>query len=295
MAGKVLIVGVDSLIGSALADRLARQGRDVIGTTRRTAASSRDTLFLDLASDVTQWRPPQGIAVSVLTAAMNQQQCLEQPELSRRVNVVNTLAVARRLMVDGIRVVFPSTNLVFDCLRPNQPVDTPYRPMSLYAAQKAEVEQGLLQSAGLASVCRLAKIITGKLPPVSRWLNDLAANRPVTAFGDLNVAPVSLAYTAEFLLRVLDAEERGVFQITGAQELSYCELAKSLASACGRSDSLVECCNSADAGVLLQAAPRHPSLDANRVMDVFGLPPQPLSECLRDLTSSFEGSNAMAI
>jgi dTDP-4-dehydrorhamnose reductase len=294
MVGKVLIVGVDSLIGGALADLLVQRGRDFIGTTRRNAENPRTALHLDLAADVAQWRPPEGVEVAVLAAAMNQQQCLEQPDLSRRVNVVNTLAIARRLMADGIPVVFPSTNLVFDCLRPNQPADMPYRPMSLYAAQKVEVEQGLMQSPSLTSICRLAKITTGTLPPVSRWLSDLAANRPVTAFADLNVSPVSLAYTTEFLLRVLDGDQRGVFQITGAQELSYCDLAVALAAACGRPAVLVQCCDSVDAGVVLQAAPRHPSLDASRVKDVFGLPPQPLSELLRDLTGSIESTYATA-
>lgn len=295
MAGKVLIVGVDSLIGGALAGLLVRQGRAVVGTTRQNAERSPNTLYLDLSADMTQWRPPEGIDVAILTAAMNQQQCLEQPDLSRRVNVVNTLAIACRLMADGIPVVFPSTNLVFDCLSPNQPADMPYRPMSLYAAQKAEVEQALMQNGGLVSVCRLAKIITGKLPPVSRWLSDLAANRPVTAFTDLNVSPVSLAYTAAFLLRVLDSDRGGVFQLTGAQELSYCDLARALANVCGREASLVRCCRSVDAGVILQAAPSHPSLDASRVKDAFGIAPQPLSELLRDLTGSIESTYAAAL
>ena len=288
LPGKVLIVGIDSVIGSELARVLTGAGESVVGTTRRRSAGDDETVFLDLSDDVTEWRAADGIAVAVLAAAMDQQQCLRDPELSRRVNVDNMLIIARSLMNAGARVVFLSTNLVFDCAHPNQPADSVYRPLNVYAAEKAAVEQGLLAAGSLATICRLAKVLTGRLPLVAHWLTDLAANRPISAFNDLNVSPVSLGYVTEFLLRAIRQPQGGIFQISGAQELSYCALAKALAKRCGSPASLVHCRSGHEAGIDLPAFPRHPSLDGSRTRAIFGLSPQPLPDLLDELVISFE-------
>ena len=159
-----------------------------------------------------------------------------------------------------------------------------------YAAEKAAVEQSLLAAGSLATICRLAKVLTGRLPLVAHWLTDLAANRPISAFNDLNVSPVSLGYVAEFLLRAIRQPQGGIFQISGAQELSYCALAKALAKRCGSPASLVHCRSGHEAGIDLPAFPRHPSLDGSRTRAILGLSPQPLPDLLDELVISFEES-----
>ena len=231
LPGKVLIVGINSVIGSDACARRYQRRRSRRGHDQTASGGDDEAVFLDLSADVSEWRAADGIAVAVLAAAMDQQQCLRNPELSRRVNVDNMLIIARNLMNAGARVVFLSTNLVFDCEHPNQPADSVYRPLNVYAAEKAAVEQSLLAAGSLATICRLAKVLTGRLPLVAHWLTDLAANRPISAFNDLNVSPVSLGYVTEFLLRAIRQPEGGIFQISGAQELSYCALAKALSEA----------------------------------------------------------------
>jgi dTDP-4-dehydrorhamnose reductase len=291
---KILIVGIDSTIGRALAATLSRQGRDVIGTSRRPAAASGATLFLDLAQDMADWQPPSGISVAVLAAGMDQRQCVLDPERARRVNVDHLLLVSRRLLATGARVVFPSTNLVFACDRPDQPANSGYQPLNLYAALKAEVEQRLLETGGNVALCRLAKLLTIDLPLIAGWLRDLAADRPISAFSDLNVAPVSLSYTIEFMTRVMASAETGIFQISGAEEQSYCNFARALARGVGRPEALVRCCTSQEAGIDLPASPRHPSLNASRTNNVLGLAPQPVHQVIDELVKAHESEHAIA-
>ena len=290
-ADKALIVGIDSVIGRALAARLAAAGHEVIGTSRR-AGIAGNTLFLDLAQNVAEWQPPAGVSVAVLAAAVNQQSCVSDPAGSRRVNVYNTLHVARRLLSTGARIVFPSTNLVFACESPNQPADSDYRPLNEYAAQKAEVEQRLSESGGAVTICRLAKLLTAELPLIADWLRAFTALQPITAFSDLNIAPVSLSYTTEFLARVIARKQTGIFQISGAQELTYCDFAKMLARSMHLPADLVKCRDSHTVGVHLPAAPRHPSLDATRTKQSLGLAPQSVQQVVDELVNSNESRHA---
>lgn len=284
---RLLIIGIDSTIGRALSDALQARGRHVIGTTRRRSSVGGDIFYLDLADAVDEWQAPNDVRCAILLASMtDQKQCEKNQNLAHLINVDNTLHIVRHLADRGVRVVFPSTNLVFDGQRPRQPADTPYRPMSLYAAYKAEAEQALLAISGDVAVCRLAKVLDARLDLMTRWLSAFADQHAVQAFRDLFIAPVSLRYAVEFLSRVAESNENGVFQISGDQELSYCELASALAKRLGRSGSLVECVDSAQSGIELAAAPRHPSLDGSRTERVFGLAPQTLNALLDDLTST---------
>ena len=291
-ADKVLIVGADSVIGRALAARLSEDGHEVIGTSRRAGAAG-NSQFLDLAQDVAVWRPPAGVSVAVLAAAVDQQSCVGDPVGSRRVNVDNTLQVARRLLSAGARIVFPSTNLVFACENPNQSANSAYRPLNEYAAQKVEVEQRLLESGGAVAICRLAKLLTAELPLIAGWLRAIAKREPIIAFSDLNIAPVSLTYTTEFLARVIAQKETGIFQISGAQELSYCEFARALARSMHLPVDLVQCRTSHAVGIRLPAAPRHPSLDPSRTKEALGLAPQPVQQVLDELVKSYESRHAV--
>lgn len=291
-AEKVLIVGIDSVIGRALGSALDARGYDVIGTTRRTGGDT-SALFLDLAQDITNWQPPAGVSVAVLVAAADQQGCIRDPAGSRRVNVDNTLQLSRRLIAVGARIVFPSTNLVFACDRPSQAAGSEYRPLNEYAAQKIEVEQRLLESGGAVSICRLAKLLTAELPLMAAWLRDLAARQPIMAFSDLNIAPVSLGYTAEFLARVIARKETGVLQISGAEELTYCDFARGLARSMRLPAELILCRDSHAVGVSLPAAPRHPSLDASRTKEALGLAPQPVQQVLDEIVKLYESRHAV--
>ena len=283
---RILVVGGESQIGAALSVALCRLNYDVITTTRRESCVSKKTLSLDLAQDVDEWKAPEEISVCFLLAAMGQHQCEQHPRLARLVNVQNTIRIARRLAENGSKIVFPSTNLVFDCTRPDQSANGPYRPLSHYGALKAEAEQELLTLGRSTTVVRLAKVITPALPVIAAWLKNLASGRSIRAFRDLHIAPVSLRYVVELFVLILRNDASGIFQISGEEEISYCKLAGALAEAIRAPTALVECVNSNEVGVRLVAAPKHPSLDASRTQSELGLAPQPLADLLSDFIAT---------
>lgn len=281
MAGdtEFLIIGGDSWIGAAVRSQLLADGREVLATSRRPGSPD---IHLDLSAVVDDVQPLPHAAVALIAAGITDQvRCAEAD--ARSTNVENTLLLARHLMGLGTRVVFLSTNLVLDGSVPKQQATAPYRPLSEYGRQKADVETALLMEPGKAAICRLSKVLHRDLPLIRGWLVQLKAKEPVRAFSDLMIAPISLAYAATFVSDVMQRDLSGIFQVSGDKEVSYCDLARALARRIGRSADLVECVASAEAKVRLAASPRHPGLDASRVQDEFGIRPQSLDEVIDEL------------
>lgn len=269
-----LVVGGDGLIGRALARRLDGEGRTVLATTRRHGCAAARRPHLELAQDPSAWTPPQPVSVAfLLAAAANQLSCCADPAASRRINVDHTVALARRLVELGAFVVFTSTNLVFDGEEARYQTCAAPHPTSEYGRQKAEAEQALLALVPRVAVVRLTKVLAAEMPLIGRWVESLKAGQPVEAFTDLICAPMPVDFVAEALARIGAQGKGGLFHLSGADEVSYADLARSLARRLGVDGALVRPTTSTAAGVTLQSLPKHSSLDAQDVAESFSLPP----------------------
>ncbi|HEX2113385.1 MAG TPA: sugar nucleotide-binding protein [Alphaproteobacteria bacterium] len=277
-----LVVGGDGLIGRALVRRLEADGRAVLATTRRRGCTGPRRPHLELAQDPSDWIPPEPVSVAfLLAAAANQLSCCADPAAARRINVDNTVALARRLLSLGAFVVFTSTNLVFDGEQARYPVFAEPRPTSEYGRQKAEAERALLALGSRVAVVRLTKVLAAELPLIGGWVEALKAGRPVEAFTDLVCAPMPVNFVAEALARIGARGKGGLFHLSGADEVNYADLAVAFARRLGADPSLVRPVASAEAGVRLQAIPRHSSLDASGSEGALGLAPPPIEAVLR--------------
>jgi dTDP-4-dehydrorhamnose reductase len=269
-----LVVGGDGLIGRALVRRLEADGRAVLATTRRRGCAGPGRPHLELAQDPANWTLPRPVSVAfLLAAAANQLSCCADPSASRRINVDHTAALARRLVSLGAFVVFTSTNLVFDGEQARYPTCAAPHPTSEYGRQKAEAEQALLALGAGAAVVRLTKVLAAEMPLIGGWVEALKAGRPVEAFTDLVCAPMPVAFVAEALARIGAQRKGGLFHLSGADEVSYADLARSLARRLGVDDALVKPTTSTAAGVKLQSLPKHSSLNAQEVAESFALSP----------------------
>ncbi|MEM7503745.1 MAG: sugar nucleotide-binding protein [Pseudomonadota bacterium] len=278
MSKRFLIVGADAALGTALTGELRARGHEVLTTSRR---ASGDGLLLDLEMDPAGWpsMPPDLNGAFIAAAMTSQKDCAANPAQARRINVEHTLTLIARLRDARVGVVFPSTNLVLPCLAPTQSADTPRRPMGLYATQKAEVEQ----AAPDIAVCRLAKVLTPNTPILLNWLHTLSQGGSPRALTDLMIAPVSLPYATAYLANLMEHGESGIWQMSGAAEISYFELACELATHLGYESGRILPARMADSGVDSAAMPKHPSLDAQRAECALGFAPQPLNAVVNDL------------
>lgn len=273
-AGGVLVIGADGTIGSAVVARLEATGVRVVRTSRRGTA---DMLPLDLAAVPAGWAPPAGIAAAVICAAVTSTEtCRSQPDVARRVNVAAPVDIGRRLAASGGRVVFLSTNMVFDGSVPWVQADAQRCPQTAYGRMKAEAEAGLLAIGDAVTVIRLAKVVGRTLPVIEGWRSSLARGEVVRPFSDLPIAPVSLDLATAVIAAAAREQLGSILQVSARSDVTYANVARRLAARWGFSADLVQPWTVAESAVGLEHVPLHTTLDGTAVRDRLGLePPDP--------------------
>lgn len=264
-----LVVGGTGTLGRALGADLARRGVRVIATTR----GGRGSDHLDLARDADTWPVPAGPGIAYLLAAVTSTEaCRRHPQDTRRVNVTATVRLASRLVEAGLRVVFPSTNMVFDGSVHRPAPDRPPTPRTEYGRQKAEAEAAILALGPAACVVRFSKILTPMTPLITSWRRALLGGEVIAPFADMPLAPVSLARAVQVLARLREQTVPGILHVSASDDLSWADVARRFALRLGVDPGLVRPIRTADAGFHPEHLPRHATLDTTATEAILHLP-----------------------
>jgi dTDP-4-dehydrorhamnose reductase len=217
-------------------------------------------------------RPPRWI---VHTAAATQVDwCEHHPDQARRVNVEasRTLAACAREL--GARLLYVSTDAVFDGERGGYREDDAPRPLSVYARSKHEGELAVQEILPEALVVRtnLYGWNVQDKQSLAEWIfSSLAAGGEVPGFADVIFSPLLSVDAAELLLDVIDRDAAGVFHAGSADAVSKFAFARMLARTCGLDPARVREA-SIDAAALAAPRPRRSWLDSGKLVATVGRP-----------------------
>jgi dTDP-4-dehydrorhamnose reductase len=276
---KAIVIGADGIIGEALVRALSRRGNIVYGTTRRRASVTDNRIFLDLAaSDIESAPLPHSDITFFCAGIVTFAECRTNRALARQVNVMARASLARRMAAAGTRVVLLSTSSVFDGRVSHVPVTRPPCPINAYGEFAAEAEKMFGTLGSTASIVRFTKLITPSAKLIIGWIDGLSHGRPVTAFSELRMAPISLDDAIAALLAVADDPTGGIYQVSGAADVSYYDAARYIALRLQVDPALVVEKRAIDAGIPPEEIPRFSSLDTKRFTEITGRPaPEPFA------------------
>lgn len=262
------------MIAAAVSRRLENEGVRVIKTSRR---GSPDSISLDLATLPAGWSPPSGIEVAVLCAGVTStDRCRSRPDECRHVNVDATCELGRRLIDAGARIVFLSTNMVFDGSMPFTPATAARCPRTVYGRMKAEAEERLLSLGKDTTIVRLTKVIGRTLPVIDRWRESLDRGEPIRPLTDLVFAPVSLDLATTAIAAAAREMLGPILQVSARADVSYADVAVHLARLWGAPAQLLQPASAAGLGLAIEHLPPHTTLDASAVWDRLSIePPDP--------------------
>jgi dTDP-4-dehydrorhamnose reductase len=277
---RVLVIGADGTIGSALSRHLLDLGHNVFKTTRRKLANtSAYSIFLDLAEPVAETERLPDVDVAIICAAMARfADCRTRPDLARQVNVISTSSLARRLTNRGTFVVRLSSSAVFDCLSPHALADQQTAPRSIYGRLQADAEAALLGFGSSSTVLRLTKILTPQSSLFKDWVCHLLQGRSIEAFTDHTLCPLPLAAAVDAATAVLSSRQRGIFQISGSRDISYANLARHLALRLNVPVARVTPVRAVERGIPENEVTPFTSMDTTRLTALTGfIRPEPLA------------------
>lgn len=212
---RLLVTGAAGFLGFAVCRELAGR-HEVHGVWRSRplawpGVTAHQCDLVDPAAVGALWARvrPEGVIHAAALAQPNL--CQQNPDLSRRLNVDLPARLAARCADTGARLVFTSTDLVFDGRRGGYAEEDPVNPLSLYGEHKVLAEAAVLARCPSAWVCRMA-LMYGPAAPggesfVQPMLRTMAEGGVLSLFTDEFRTPLAAQDAARGLELALLAEE----------------------------------------------------------------------------------------
>lgn len=254
---RALVVGASGFVGWYLRLVLAGRGHEVWGTFHSDPLPG--LLPLDIldaeasAALVTGLRPD---AIFVPAAIPNVDWCEAHPAESFQVNVLGLCHLLEAGKGHRSRLVFFSTEYVFDGTRgPYSEGDRP-NPISVYGRQKLAGEEMVLGQAPENLVVRTTVVYGWERRARNfsqRLLAELQAGRRVKVPSDQVSSPTYVPDLAEAACELAEKGCTGLYHVAGSQRVSRCVLARAVADVFGLDGDLLVPTPSA---LLGQTAPR---------------------------------------
>ena len=237
----ILITGTSGLLGASLVTRAHDLGHEVAGLyyqhplqipgVKTFSADLKDGQSIrDLIADL---RPKTIIHCA---AATNVDWCEEHPQETERINVQVSVSLAEMARKAGARLVFISTDSVFDGKRGNYAETDEPAPLNTYACSKLRAEREILQQDTDALVVRVN--IYGwnaqDKQSLAEWiLSEMTAGKRVPGFTDVHFSPILANDLADVLLDMSGHELSGLYHVAGSERISKYEFARQVAETFG--------------------------------------------------------------
>jgi dTDP-4-dehydrorhamnose reductase len=276
------VVGATGLVGSALVAALRGRGDGVVELSRRGAVP----LDLANAGDAGALLRAHRVGVLYCAAAISSvERCELDPAGTAATNVDGTLRLAGACAGAGARMVFFSSEYVFDGEQ-----ETPYaegdacRPLNHYGRQKREVEEALLGARAGHLVVRTSGVFGVEPARKNFVLQLLDASRKggrVAVATDQVVTPTHAEALAEGCVEAVQRGVTGVLHLAGSDVLARVEFARLVCRTLGLDDEVVEPVPTARMG-LRAPRPVHAGLSVD-LARTLGLPLRGAGDGLRRL------------
>jgi len=267
---KILLTGANGLLGRHLVKKLAEKGYEVIATAKGESKINSigngkvKFLSLDITDGAAVNKLMNEVKPDVLlhTAAMTQ---VDECELNK-IDCWNTNVTATRFLIDSAketksRIIFISTDFVFDGLHgPYKEEDEP-NPVNYYGSTKLAAEKAVIQSGLDWAIVRTVLVVgnteDGQRQNILTWVKEkLEKGETIKVVDDQVRTPTYVEDLADGIILILEKKSKGIFHIAGKDTLTPYQIAWQTAEFLKLNSKLIE---KSDASNFTQAALRPPT------------------------------------
>lgn len=280
----LLVVGADSRIGKYFY-RYFKSNKNFI--TYGTSYKDSNYLKLDLMDNDFLIPNPVGRSIALIFASKSSHSYCEQfPELSRKVNVENTLKLVSKLNQLGWQSIYFSSTHVFSGARPWVSVEAPRNPGSEFGRQKAELESEIIAN-NQNLIIRVTKVLNLEDNPFKEWLKTLNNSKLIKPYKDYPISPISISSLYEGTMEILNYHTSGIWHLGNSEQCDYAEVAFQLAKNFGYDTQLIQETTEYQA---LDHYPKYASLDVSSTQKYTNWKPESISSAIESCKKSL-GAN----
>jgi dTDP-4-dehydrorhamnose reductase len=163
---------------------------------------------------------------------------------ARLVNTLCTAGLASACAERDIRLVFCSTDNVFDGERGGYTEDDPASPVNFYGRTKADAEKAVLDAGANAVVARIAVVMGLRVLGegnsfLARMIELLRSGKPLGVPEEEIRTPVDVLTLGQALLELAGNDYRGILHLAGNTVIDRCTMARQIAAHLGYAPSRV--------------------------------------------------------
>lgn len=281
MSQRFLVTGATGQLGGYVVRELRHRAESVVAWSGHQASQvlGMPTRAVDL-SDADQvlvaFREAAPTVVIHAAAISAVGDCARNPERARAVNVQGSQVLADLAATARCRIVYVSTDLVFDGDRSGYCETDPPAPLSIYGRTKLDGERAVLASPGNA-VVRVSLLfgpsVSGRSNFFTQMVASMRTGHGVRLFVDEFRTPLGLPWAAQSLVAVSLSDFAGLLHVGGPERLSRLEMGRRLARHLGIDDASLESTSRMTAPG--EPRPRDTSLDSSKWRGLFPHLPWP--------------------
>ena len=238
MNKKVLITGASGLLGRSILKRFKEEKVETIGLALRRKSQEFKTLDLTIRSEIqnfiTEYRPHYIIHCA---AEKSPDICQNDPDRVKKINVNATQYIADLSLLYGAKLIFISTDYVFDGSKPPYQVDDTPNPINAYGLSKRAGESMILKIDPSAIILRVP-VLFG---PVESLEESAVTTIFSAVLGEKNVNndhwairyPTFTPDIADVLFKIVsrpkEQQLKGLYHFSGSEAFTKYEMAMIMA------------------------------------------------------------------
>ena len=291
---KVLVTGGTGLLGWWLVKIATKRSYNVIATYNRTPPVNKDNVtwinldisnFEQVSSIIERFKPSVILHSAAYTDVDG---CETNREYALSVNYHGTANIVRSSMKSGSKLVYISTDYVFDGKKGMYRESDPPNPVNYYGLSKLLGEASIAPYIDNSAIIRVSGLYgyspTGKRNFAVKALEKLLHGELVYAFEDQYLSPTYVPALAELVLDAVEKEVTGVIHIAG-ERMSRFEQARLIAEMLNVEKSLVKPVRLSELN-LPAKRPVDSSLDTKR-SEALGLVHPPARDSIKDFVKQY--------
>ena len=265
---KILVIGASGLLGSKLVDALSK--RYEVFPSHNTQAVYPNSIRMDVVDRERVLRIISEIKPDFVVhaaAETNVDKCETDRELAWSVNAEGTRNIAEACRRVGARLVYISTDYVFDGEKGLYSEEEPARPVNYYGLTKLKGEEFVRELCEDFIIVRTS-VLYGwhqrKLNFATWVIDSLRNGKTINVVEDHCNSPTLADNLAEMIVEIVGMDVTGVYHLAGSERASRYDFAMKIADVFGFDRSLIMPAKMKDLKVWVAKRPQDSSLSVDK-------------------------------
>lgn len=246
LAARLFVIGASGFVGSRLC-QAAERTFDVVRGARRVPAEP-GWVAIDIADPASVKAAFERVRprfVTLLAALSNIDRCEQERLEAESINVGGAMHVAQACARFGARLLFTSSDAVFDGQRGPYREGDPPRPLNWYGETKARGERAVAAILPAATIVRLSLVLgtsaaAGGNSYLEKVIGNLKRGNPIVSPTYEVRNPIDVDTLCGLLVELMQRPDvPGVFHIGASDKIARFDLARTIAERLGHDTRLI--------------------------------------------------------